>query len=193
MLTTTKRSPEYKPLSNANDDLDGEENLRPHLRKPLNTQFTIVHILCFVLSLITAFTTGVLLTIYISNPTTTHSDESGSLENVQIAPQIPLPQVAGEFIYPSPFSKEAPQEGNVSEPTWDALIPSTSSFTFKHLLIQAPTPRYGNNRIFRRPGLLHSLKHKHVEAKGLCCGNPLRLPPTPLPLPPPASPLHRHT
>jgi hypothetical protein len=193
MLFPAKKSQEYKALSNANEDLNGEEELRPHLAKPPIRQSTIAHIICLVLSLIIAFTTGVLLTIYISNPITTHGDESGTVEKMHIAPHIPLHQIAGKFVYPSPFSKEAPREGNISEPTWDALIPSTSLSTFNHLLVSAPTTRYGNNRIYRRPGLLRPLNHRYLKAKGLFCGNSLRLPPTPLPLPPPASLLHHHT
>ncbi|KAI2696433.1 hypothetical protein CBS147332_9000 [Penicillium roqueforti] len=120
----TAKAQEYKPLSNAKEDLDGEEEPQPHLRKPLNRQLTVAHIIFFVFSFITAFITGVLFTIYISNATTTHSYESGTPENISIAPHLPLRQIAGEFTYQSPFSKEPPLEGNVSEPTWDTLIPN---------------------------------------------------------------------
>lgn len=124
------KTEEYKPLSNVNEDLDGEEQPRPHLRKPLNRQLAVARTIFFILSLLTAFTIGVLLTIYISNTTTTHSYEPGTLGNIPIAPYIPLQQTAGEFTYQSPFSKEPPHEGNFSEPIWDALIPSRSPFTF---------------------------------------------------------------
>lgn len=132
----TAKTQEYKPLSNAKEDLDGEEEPQPHLRKPLNRQLTVAHIIFFVFSFITAFITGVLFTIYISNATTTHSYESGTPENISIAPHLPLRQIAGEFTYQSPFSKEPPLEGNVSEPTWDTLIPSRFLFLFQspHLI-----------------------------------------------------------
>ncbi|KAL3478694.1 hypothetical protein BJX99DRAFT_256344 [Aspergillus californicus] len=122
-MLITAEAHEYKPLPNANEDLDGEEP-RTHLTKPLNRQFTISHILCFVASLIAAFTTGVLLTLYISTTSTTHRCEPETLENIPIAPHTPLRQIAGEFAHQSPFSKEPPREGNVSEPIWDALIPN---------------------------------------------------------------------
>ncbi|KAJ5822852.1 hypothetical protein N7447_005192 [Penicillium robsamsonii] len=121
MLITAKEH-EYKPLSNANEDLDREEP-RPHLAKPLKRQFTVPHIICFVVSLITAFIVGVLLTLFISTSTTC-SYESGTVEDLPIAPHLPLPQIAGKFKHKSPFTEEPPREGNASEPIWDALIPN---------------------------------------------------------------------
>jgi hypothetical protein len=126
----TAKEHEYKPLSNANEDLNQEEEPRPHLNKPSNRQCTVPHVICFILVFIVAFTAGALFTLYISNPSTTHSYEPGTVENISIAPHLPLPQIAGQFKHKSPFSEEPPREGNASEPIWDALIPSTSSFTF---------------------------------------------------------------
>ncbi|KAL5335750.1 hypothetical protein BJX70DRAFT_401304 [Aspergillus crustosus] len=115
MLRTAKE-PQYKPLPNDNEDLGVGIQTRPYPTK--------LHILCFVLSLITAFATGVLLTIYISNTSSTQSSRFGVDEDASLAPYIPLPVISGEFIHQSPFSKEPPLEGNVSEPIWDALIPN---------------------------------------------------------------------
>ncbi|KAJ5375403.1 hypothetical protein N7517_007409 [Penicillium concentricum] len=123
MLLMTAKEHEYKPLSNANGDLDREEP-QPHLAEPSKTQFTVPHMICFIVSLITAFTAGVLLILYISNTTTTHCYESGTVEDISIAPHLPLPQIAGKFKHKSPFTEEPPREGNASEPVWDALIPN---------------------------------------------------------------------
>ncbi|KAL4740777.1 hypothetical protein BDV11DRAFT_213887 [Aspergillus similis] len=115
---------EYKPLPSVNEDRDGGEEPRIHPTRPLNRKITVSYILCFIISLITAFIAGVLLGLDVSSSTSTHNHESGTSSSIPKASRIPLPQITGEFVHQSLFSVEPPLEGNVSEPIWDALIPN---------------------------------------------------------------------
>ncbi|PWY80817.1 hypothetical protein BO94DRAFT_470824 [Aspergillus sclerotioniger CBS 115572] len=51
-----------------------------------------------------------------------HQSSLPSLNNV--APRIPIPSIAREFVPWSNFSNEPPQSGDIPEPIWDSLIPN---------------------------------------------------------------------
>ncbi|KAL4927489.1 uncharacterized protein BDV17DRAFT_124059 [Aspergillus undulatus] len=102
-----------------------QDTSRPSRLKPSARCIYTLYTLGFMLSLAAAFTTGALFTLYISSHDDTYTVSKASLSN--IAPFITLPQISGQIIHNSPFSKEPPQgpgAGNISEPIWDALVPN---------------------------------------------------------------------
>lgn len=125
MVISTTKTRGYKLLSSGSEEVGGEYDNRTHSTAPLSRRLMVVYILSFVLSLIASFTAGVLLTVYMFDKSKTHSNESVIGKAMGIADHVSLPQIAGEFNYPSSFSNEPPREGNISEPAWDKLVPSS--------------------------------------------------------------------
>ncbi|KAK5627127.1 hypothetical protein RRF57_002842 [Xylaria bambusicola] len=85
-------------------------------------------VVCFIL----AATGGFVVGAFFHSNHDSHGDEK---EKGATAPRIPAPQIIGEFVFSSPFSQEPPQDdgaGEISEPIWDALIPSESQYTILH-------------------------------------------------------------
>ncbi|KAJ0418862.1 hypothetical protein BJY00DRAFT_314541 [Aspergillus carlsbadensis] len=143
----------YNPLTDTDESLDPEVENQPDLTS--NEQSTLPHAVYFVLSLIIAFTTGALLSVYLSNSLATHKSgfESPGIASI-IAPHIPLAEISAEFTHHSPFSKEPPREGNVSEPIWDALIPNGLGYFIPAELANTPDPPLTSIKI---PSVFHQL------------------------------------
>lgn len=130
IINFTNKKTVYERLSNdvSNDNLErsagGTETPRSGA-----TQFMVSSylrkfpvIIWLIASAIVGFTIGILFADFASTSGDRDPSKAG-------APRIPLPTVLREFVYSSPFSQEPPQgegSGAVSEPIWDALVPSKS-------------------------------------------------------------------
>ncbi|GAP83927.1 hypothetical protein SAMD00023353_0603060 [Rosellinia necatrix] len=93
---------------------------------------------CFILTAAGGFVAG----IFFNSARTSHQE---GRVNGATAPRIPVPQIEGQFVFSSPFSKEPPQgdgAGEESEPIWDALVPNGLGYFRDHDLapkISIPT------------------------------------------------------
>lgn len=125
MATQISDSKNYQPLAKDEDDQlysESTDEYQTFSKASPNRLRTVVTVLAIVLSVAAGFFAG-------ATWTGTHNCKSAQedLSLAETAPQIPVPYLQGEFTYSSPFSQEPPQgdgAGNMSEPIWDALIPS---------------------------------------------------------------------
>ncbi|KAI0814415.1 hypothetical protein GGR55DRAFT_431522 [Xylaria sp. FL0064] len=78
------------------------------------------------------------------------------------APRIPAPQIEGQFVFSSPFSKEPPQDDGSEdkpEPIWDALIPNGLGYFRDHDL----APKISIPTVFHQLHCLYVLRRAYYS------------------------------
>ncbi|OOF90604.1 hypothetical protein ASPCADRAFT_156521 [Aspergillus carbonarius ITEM 5010] len=114
MLLPTKSEDhgKYEPLAPLPDTEHDGHTASP--TRPTRLWF----ILNVTLALFASFIAGASTTYF----TIRHRNQQPALDN--IAPRIPIPSIAREFVPWSNFSNEPPESGDIPEPIWDSLIPN---------------------------------------------------------------------
>jgi hypothetical protein len=112
----------YELISQANNT-EGEKTTNFGERTRFNgcTPFSHVRGLLVIVVMVITGVSGFALGILTANLRSRNSFGES------VAPRIHLPTIQRFFTFPSPFSQPPPgglESGNVSEPIWDALIPS---------------------------------------------------------------------
>ncbi|PYI02709.1 hypothetical protein BO78DRAFT_422273 [Aspergillus sclerotiicarbonarius CBS 121057] len=130
MFLTSKNEEQgkYEPLAPL-PDTEQHNGHTAHQTRPTRLWF----ILTVTLALFASFMAGA-STTYLAMRNRNHQPGLDS-----VAPRIPIPSIAREFVPSSNFSNEPPQSGDIPEPIWDSLIPNGLGYFQDTSLVTQPS------------------------------------------------------